>query len=554
MRLSFFFTLLFSFLIVYGQPKAVRNACRSVATVVTYKNGVLSADGSALFVGGNGDVVASRKLFANADSAVVFDNNGKVYPVNYIVGIDNMFDCIKVRVAHDKKIKYISPSVSKVNVGDELYMLNYGVKKNVVIESFKVQAVDSVYSLAYYTLDHPVKERYLSFPLLNSNGEFVAIMQPSSANDTVKSFAVGSQLTMSLQSSTKNYGKGYYPGMYIRTAMPDLQADALSCMYMQAMMGDSVSWIEAVNDYISLYPKRYEGYQSLAEYKAIYYRDMEQADMAWNKALSLADDKAEVYFGKCKVINEIVQSGDTVSHSMLSFDNALAQVDKAIATKNSPLYISYKADMLCRMQNYVEAVECYKSLSDSEMRGADLFAKISQCYVVMKDFDKAVEMLDSAVAFFEDGSKQVAPYILTRGMVKSTANRFRDAIMDMNRYEELVGAVLNPDFYYIREQAELNCKMYQQALNDIEMAIDLAPENVAYYIEKGMLCYRVKLTDEGIRSMQKAVEFAPDIADLHYLLGRLYMQKGDKEKAREALEVALKMGYTEARVQLDSLK
>ncbi|MBO7272970.1 MAG: tetratricopeptide repeat protein, partial [Bacteroidaceae bacterium] len=125
---------------------------------------------------------------------------------------------------------------------------------------------------------------------------------------------------------------------------------------------------------------------------------------------------------------------------------------------------------------------------------------------------------------------------------------------DMNSYEEIVGGMLTADFYYMREQAELNCKMYQQALNDIETAIDLAPGNVLYYLEKGMLCYRVKFTEEGIRTMQKACEIAPKAADAYYLLGRLYMQQGDKEKAKPALESAVELGHPDARAQLDDLK
>ena len=37
--------------------------------------------------------------------------------------------------------------------------------------------------------------------------------------------------------------------MKIRTAMPDTKDEALSCMYMQAMMGDSLSWLNAIKDF-----------------------------------------------------------------------------------------------------------------------------------------------------------------------------------------------------------------------------------------------------------------------------------------------------------------
>ena len=553
MRFTLFFVLFFSFIAAFGQPKAVKNAYASVASVLAYKDGTLKADGSAVFVGSNGDILASRKIFEGADSAVVIDNAGKVRPVKHIVGTDNMFDCVKVRVASDKKIKSVALSSAKVNVGEELYMLTYGVKKNVGVEAFKVLAVDSVYSLAYYTLDHPADERCLSYPLINGKGELVALMQPSSSGDTVKCYAVSSSLSSSLVSSTRNYGKGFYPGMNIRTAMPDEQSDALSCLYMQAIMGDSISWGAAIDDYISLYPQSYEGYQSLAEYAAVCRRDMQHADEAWKKALTLAENKAEVYFGKGKVIKEIVQGGDSLSHAMLSYDNALSHIDKAVSIDANPLYISYKADMLFGLHRYNDAATCYESLAVTDMRGADIFAKGAQCYVMMGEHDKALALLDSAVCCFGVNDKNVAPYILTRAIVKSSAKRYREAVRDMNSYEEIVGGMLTADFYYMREQAELNCKMYQQALNDIETAIDLAPGNVLYYLEKGMLCYRVKFTQEGIRTMQKACEIAPEAADAYYLLGRLYMQQGDKEKAKPALEYAVELGHPDAEIQLQSI-
>ena len=554
MRLSILFALLLSFIVAHGQPKAVKNSIHSVVSVITYRDGMVKDDGTAFFVSGNGELMASCKLFAGADSAVVIDNDGKVRPVRNIVATDYLYDCVKVRVANDKKIKYLTPVAAKISVGDELYMPVYGVKKNATVETFRVVAVDSVYSLAYYTLDKPLHKDNISLPLLNSAGEYVAIIQPSHTSDTVNCYAVSSLLSSSLVSTTKNYGRGYCTGMNIRTALPELQADALSCLYMQAMMGDSISWLGAINDYVAAYPKSYEGYQSLAEYTAIYYRDMERADKAWSKALALAENKAEVYFGKGKIIDGIVQSGDSSSHAMLSFSYALAQVDKAISINNRSLYVNYKAEMLYRMSNYAGAAECYESLVATDMRGADIFAKASQCHVVMQEYDKAIEMLDSAVSCFEDGNKQVAPYILTRSMVKSSAKRYREAVQDMNRYEEIIGGVSNAEFYYMREQAELNCKMFQQALNDIETAMDLAPKNLLYYLEKGMLCYRVKLTDEGIRTMLKACELAPDVADMHYMLGRLYMQQDNMSEARRSLEQADKLGHSDACVQLEKLK
>ena len=555
MRLSLsFWVIMLSASCIFAQSKDVRNGQRAVASLITYSKGEIKANGTAVFVGNNSELLASSTPFYGADSAVVIDNSGKAHAVRNIVGIDDLFDCVKVRVAPVKKIKPLLLSSSKVNIGDELYMLSYGVKKSGMIEPVKVLAVDSVYSLAYYTLDKPMKASMLSLPLLNSKGELVAVVQQAASGDTVQSYAVSAALASALVPGTKNYGKGYYAGMNIRTAMPDTKEEALSCMYMQAMMRDSLSWLNAIKDFQVAYPKSYEGYQSLAEYIAIYYRDMDRACKAWDKALELTENKAEVYFGKGKVLYEILLGGDTVSHSMLSCENALAQVDKALLLNRQSLYLEYKAGMLYAMRRYADAVECYEELSAAEMRSPDIFAKSSQCYVLLNDYDNATAMLDSAVACYSDKDKKAAPYILARAIVKISAENYRDAVFDLNAYERLSGGFLGADFYYMREQAELNCKMYQQALNDIETAIDLAPENLLYYIEKGMLCYRVKLVDEGVRTMEKACLLAPDAADTHYLLGLLYVQSGAECKAKESFEKAISLGHTDAAVQLGKLK
>jgi predicted negative regulator of RcsB-dependent stress response len=62
------------------------------------------------------------------------------------------------------------------------------------------------------------------------------------------------------------------------------------------------------------------------------------------------------------------------------------------------------------------------------------------------------------------------------------------------------------------------------------------------------------MTDEGLRTMEKAKELIPDVPDVHYLTGCLYLQKNDKKNARINLEKALSMGHADAKVRLEELK
>jgi tetratricopeptide (TPR) repeat protein len=68
------------------------------------------------------------------------------------------------------------------------------------------------------------------------------------------------------------------------------------------------------------------------------------------------------------------------------------------------------------------------------------------------------------------------------------------------------------------------------------------------------LCYRVKLTDEGLRTLAEAETIAPGVPDVYYLQGRLYIQKGENAKARPCLERALELGHPDAEAVLKLLE
>ena len=535
-------------------PKYVDKARQAVAGVVTYKQGIMLHNGTAVFAGECGDVLSSRSLFVGADSAVVIDYKGVVRPVTRIIGVDEMFDGIRVRVAADKKLKSLPVSTSSVVVGEALFQLGYGVGKSGFAEQAIVERVDSVYSRAYYTLSKPMELHLTALPLVNGKGELVALMQEAASVDTVNSYAIGVSMLSKLEVSVPHFGKGFYPSMEIRTALPRSKENALSCLYMQSIIGDSISNRNVIDDFIAQYPQCFEGYISKAEYEAVTLCDLSAAEHSWNRAFELAENPAEVHFCKAKVINKILLEGDSTLHPMLSLSTVLTEMDKAMKADPQSLYLNGKAEIYYQHGYYASAAECYIALAATDMRSPEVFAKASQCYQTLNDYERSVALLDSAVACIDAAQvKLSAPYILTRALVNVAAEKYRKAVLDYNRYEEIVGGESNAEFYYLREQAELRVKMYSQALRDIDNAIYLDPQNVAYYIEKGLLCYRVKLSDEGIRTLTEAVELAPGVPDIHYLLGRLYVQKGEKEKGVTCLEKAVELGHSDAAAVLQQL-
>jgi tetratricopeptide (TPR) repeat protein len=89
--------------------------------------------------------------------------------------------------------------------------------------------------------------------------------------------------------------------------------------------------------------------------------------------------------------------------------------------------------------------------------------------------------------------------------------QYRAAVFDMNDYEKAIGPNrLTPQFYYLRHRAELSARMYQQALDDIRRAVQLAPQEVAYHLEEAHLLLRVGLYEEAYVAAKAAQNLAPE--------------------------------------------
>ena len=116
----------------------------------------------------------------------------------------------------------------------------------------------------------------------------------------------------------------------------------------------------------------------------------------------------------------------------------------------------------------------------------------------------------------------------------------------MNEYEKLMVSQVNDNFYYIRFQAEVGGRLFQQALNDIDKAIDMNPENEFYLAEKASLQVRVGLYDEAIETSQRCISLAPTLSDGYLFLGLSQCLKGQKAEGVKNLQRAGELGDPQA--------
>jgi tetratricopeptide (TPR) repeat protein len=169
------------------------------------------------------------------------------------------------------------------------------------------------------------------------------------------------------------------------------------------------------------------------------------------------------------------------------------------------------------------------------------------CKQQLKDSTAQLALLDSCVAqFSRPYLKEVAPYLLSRAQLLMDLGRHRQAVSDLNDYEEVMKAQVNSNFYYMRFRVETEGRLFQQALNDIEKAITMTPQSDLYYAEKASLQIRVGLYDEAVETAKTSIQLAPEHSDGYLFLGLAQCLKDQKAEGVKNLQKAKELGDAQA--------
>ena len=227
-----------------------------------------------------------------------------------------------------------------------------------------------------------------------------------------------------------------------------------------------------------------------------------------------------------------------------NIERALSEAEKADSISPQPTYDLQQAHCLYALKRYEEAGEKFMLLTQTNLRTPELFMYAAQCKQKSQaDNAQVIALMDSALnCFSKPYPVAAANIILLRAKTLAESEKYREAIAGYNDFEHLSGSNVTANFYYEREQMEIKCRMYAQALNDIEKAIKLAPNEPVLYAEAAALNYRVGQNEQAITLAQQAISMSDDFADAHRILGVCLIEKGDKAEARKHLLRAKELG------------
>ncbi len=536
--------------IATAQPKWAKKAHRSVFTVKTFNaNGSLKASATGFFTGTAGEAVSILSAFTGASKAIVIDSHGKEWPVTSILGADSNYDVIKFRVSA-RQCPALTIAATAPSVQAAVWLLPYSPKKLKTCTMGKVSKIETAKdSLPYYTLDIQAPDGSGGCPVLNDNGEVAGIFQPSGQDVPNTGYAVSIMLANNLKTNGLSINDAALKAIGIKKELPADLNQALLTLYLAGTALDSTrtkEYSSLVNDFIQQFPTAPDGYISRAQLAAA-QGEYARADKDMSEALGLEEKKDNTHYCYARLILQKIILDKDSAYQAWTLDKAADEAQAAYDLNPLPVYLQLKSQIRCTQKKYDEAYTILQSLIAQGHKEADIYCQASQCKELLGDTALALALLDSAVATFsKPWLKAAAPYILARAQAQMRAGNYRVAYSDFNDYEQLMPTEVGAQFYYLRAQAAIGGRMFQQALNDYNKAIAKQPNNTLYYAEKASLEIRVNLLTQAIDTAKACISIAPEQSDGYLLLGLAQCLSGNKVQGKANLKKAQDLGDNQA--------
>ena len=533
-------------------PKWVEKAKRAVFSIVTYdKNDKMLNTGNGFFVSEDGLALSDYTLFKGAERAVVITSEGKQMPVSLILGANDMYDVIKFRVAiTEKKVPALVVAKTAPVTGADAWMLPYSTQKSIACVTGKVKDVSKVAGeYHYYTLSMHMKDKMVSCPVMNAEGQVFGIAQKSSGIDTVTTcYAAGAAFAMAQKISALSLGDAALKKIGIRKGLPETEDQALVYLFMASSSLSGDDYEKLLDDFIRQFPANADGYLRRANYYAAKGKDdqtwYDKAVADFNQALKVAQKKDDVYYNIGKLMYAYQLSKPEKTYKDWTYDTALQNVRQAIAIDPLPIYIQMEGDILFAQQDYAGALAAYEKVNASNIASPATFFSAAKTKELAKgDPKEVVALMDSCIARCPQPiTADFAPYLLERAQMNMNAGQPRNAMLDYDAYHTAVKGEVNDVFYYYREQAALKARQFQRALDDIVKAIEMNPTDLTYQAEHAVVNLRVGRYEEAIQILNNILKADPKYAEAYRLLGLCQIQLKKTDEACGNFKKAKELG------------
>jgi tetratricopeptide (TPR) repeat protein len=232
----------------------------------------------------------------------------------------------------------------------------------------------------------------------------------------------------------------------------------------------------------------------------------------FNQSIQLSSENGAVYNNRGNALMDL-------GHP----DEAVKDFDRAIAL--SPNYgVAYnnRGNAQVALGQYPLAFQDFRKAVELMPRSAVPFNGRGKAHAALKRYHAAVRDLSRAISI---NPKYVAAY-QHRADAYFALGMYREAIADATQALTLEPEAPNSEVLLLRGRAHAADKKLNPALEDLNKVIELKPELVDAYVERGIVFTQARRFDDAIGDLNRAIELDPSNAKAYAMRATARFQTG----------------------------
>ncbi len=197
-----------------------------------------------------------------------------------------------------------------------------------------------------------------------------------------------------------------------------------------------------------------------------------------------------------------------------------------------------------RHNRYVDAIEQFKKVIEITPDNVRGYMNLGSMYYLLERWDEAREMFERSLALEKtyDASSNLGTLYFAQGQYAEAARMYETAL-ELNQDDYVIWGNLASAYYWAPGEREKAKVIYEQAIELAKERMIINPKDPI--VIANIAGYYAMIGDDELSNdfIQQALTMAPNNAWVMYRAGTTYERLGDREKALNWIENALKEGY-----------
>lgn len=252
----------------------------------------------------------------------------------------------------------------------------------------------------------------------------------------------------------------------------------------------------------------------------------------FNKSIQLSPENAAVYNNRGNALMDLGHPDEAVK----DFDRAVALSPNYGAAYNN------RGNARVALGQYALAFQDFRKAVELMPQSAVPFNGRGMAHAELKRYHAAVRDLSRAISI---NPKYTAAYH-HRADAYLGLGMYREAAADATQVLSLQPEVTDPDLLLLRARAYAGDKKLNPALEDLNKAIEVKPDLVDAYIERGMVFVQARRFDDAIGDLTRAIEIDPQNVKAYAMRASAKLQAEANDDALSDVNQALQLATNDS--------